>query len=371
MYQENSTESEDDFTAENHEITSHSQPGIGVLVRKEYKRRIKCEKEKNGDKVTSQHKNSNKEFASSFAMLPVFPENLNWNEAREKWLTWKKLFERALELKCFGKSQREKETILLMRGGNMIQDIAFNQQPAPGETLEVGTEQEMPVFDNLLKRCEYYFTINSHVVIDVERFRNIKQKEGESFCTFVANLRRLATLCSFGGNVEQEIKMQIMHGAQDRQFLIQQGICQDKSLAEIEAIGVRLEMTRSMFPQPDTSEVKKEPENKEELNAIQSHRHKDDNRAGGKWSARPQSNRGWQSDRGRDHRYQSNGNQYTNENGSKCGQCGMNHRPRDCSAYGKRCHNCGKMNHFESVCRQKRINFVNNEHEDAQVKRDY
>ena len=36
-----------------------------------------------------------------------------------------------------------------------------------------------------------------------------------------------------------------------------------------------------------------------------------------------------------------------------CGHCGTKHRPRECPAYGKTCLNCGKENHFASVCRQR------------------
>ena len=35
----------------------------------------------------------------------------------------------------------------------------------------------------------------------------------------------------------------------------------------------------------------------------------------------------------------------------KCGQCGYEHRPRNCPAYGKTCSKCGRKNHFQQVCR--------------------
>lgn len=37
----------------------------------------------------------------------------------------------------------------------------------------------------------------------------------------------------------------------------------------------------------------------------------------------------------------------------KCEYCGWEHAPQKCPAYGKRCKQCGKKNHFERVCRQK------------------
>ena len=32
--------------------------------------------------------------------------------------------------------------------------------------------------------------------------------------------------------------------------------------------------------------------------------------------------------------------------------CGRKHERNKCPAFGKQCHNCGKLNHFKSVCRQ-------------------
>ncbi len=34
----------------------------------------------------------------------------------------------------------------------------------------------------------------------------------------------------------------------------------------------------------------------------------------------------------------------------KCRNCGYEHEPRRCPAYNKRCHKCGKWNHFQSMC---------------------
>ena len=39
--------------------------------------------------------------------------------------------------------------------------------------------------------------------------------------------------------------------------------------------------------------------------------------------------------------------------GKICGKCGMSHPPRECPAWGKKCHNCGNKNHFSTQCRSK------------------
>ncbi|XP_071628027.1 uncharacterized protein [Temnothorax longispinosus] len=42
-----------------------------------------------------------------------------------------------------------------------------------------------------------------------------------------------------------------------------------------------------------------------------------------------------------------------------CSKCGRTHGYRECPAYGKTCHKCGRMNHFSSVCKAKVKNVKN------------
>ena len=39
----------------------------------------------------------------------------------------------------------------------------------------------------------------------------------------------------------------------------------------------------------------------------------------------------------------------------RCGKCGMSHPPRECPAWGKKCHKCGNKNHFSTQCRSKQL----------------
>ena len=44
---------------------------------------------------------------------------------------------------------------------------------------------------------------------------------------------------------------------------------------------------------------------------------------------------------------------HTRSKGKICGKCGTSHPPRECPAYGKKCHKCGNKNHFSTQCRSK------------------
>lgn len=311
--------------------------------------------------ASSQNSGGNPSF-SALSLLPVFPEGLKWNEAREKWTTWRPLAVRLLELRKDIRTQREKETILIARGGSMIQDIAFAQRPAPGEISEPDMSGEVPVFDNLLKRCDHYFTINSHVAIDIERFRNAKQENDETFCSFIARLRRLGNLCAFGGDMDLQLKMQILSGAKDRKLLIQQGILYDKSLMELETYAMRLEMSRDMMEGKESTHVIKEnPKPDEEaVSALREQRfnrfHRGEGRTNNSGRERPSGNAQRFLDRNRSQGKASFGRApaYHQDERKPCTRCARTHAANNCPAWNRKCNNCGRLNHFGAVCRQQK-----------------
>ena len=47
------------------------------------------------------------------------------------------------------------------------------------------------------------------------------------------------------------------------------------------------------------------------------------------------------------------GQRATGNQGKICGKCGTSHLPRECPAWGKKCHKCGNKNHFSTQCRSK------------------
>ena len=43
---------------------------------------------------------------------------------------------------------------------------------------------------------------------------------------------------------------------------------------------------------------------------------------------------------------------------NKCKNCSYEHAPMKCPAFGKECHKCGRLNHFQNRCRQKNVQQV-------------
>ena len=44
---------------------------------------------------------------------------------------------------------------------------------------------------------------------------------------------------------------------------------------------------------------------------------------------------------------------HSTSHGGNCGNCSSKHPPRRCKAFGKKCHGCGKLNHFITMCRSR------------------
>ena len=47
-----------------------------------------------------------------------------------------------------------------------------------------------------------------------------------------------------------------------------------------------------------------------------------------------------------------------------CGNCGSSHPLRQCLAYGKKCTECNKVNHFRVVCRSRRTRAMNDKEQE-------
>ena len=45
-----------------------------------------------------------------------------------------------------------------------------------------------------------------------------------------------------------------------------------------------------------------------------------------------------------------------------CGRSGTKHPKKNCLAFGQKCHRCGNLNHYQSLCRNKLVATVGEEH---------
>lgn len=286
-------------------------------------------------------------------LLPSWKDDMTVAEAREKWKTFITQFEKVILMQPGAFTENQKRVLLTVKGGQLIQKLL--------ETLDFNENvNSQNVYQEAKKVCSDYFDSNSMRLVDMTTFRNMAQNKDEPFTTYVARLRNKARVCQFG--VEQEaveVAQQIMNGAIDkREFLNSAVLFPDMKLADLERLGTRFEMTRSLRTEQShvakLMQTKSDPEEFQLVNAVFN---RDRGRAGNgeprreMAGPRGQSSVRYQPYGGRDSRGGSNFRKTSgdrHEGGQQeeylCDQyCGRRHVKGKCPAYGKRCDNCGKL----------------------------
>ena len=160
---------------------------------------------------------------------------------------------------------------------------------------------------------------------EIMTFRRAFKNVDETVSDYAMRLRRLATDCNYGSTVEKEIERQFVVGCNMEE--VQRKCCRTddldlKQVLEIatgfERINANVRNLRSPLDNPRHYSLHHIEQNR---------KHPDDRR--------------------------SNQNKEEQCSNYKCGYCGKEtHEKRSmCPARGSTCHKCGKLNHFQSVCR--------------------
>ena len=158
-------------------------------------------------------------------------------------------------------------------------------------------------------------------------FNRRNQEENESIEQYVTVIRKLAQTCNFCNCLSDSlIRDRLVLGIRDE--TIRKKLLQEKKLTLSRAldIGRSGETTNLRL-----KELKKPVGTEEEVNALKQ-------------------NKMMGNERRRKFR--------DTRRGGNCKYCGSNHQRGACPAFGQRCNNCGRQNHFAKVCLQKKYSPV-------------
>lgn len=333
--------SSDDSDELNLKLKQHEELARKLKAKIDAKRGMRAKEEPKRKKSHSESKTSKSKMP--LTAIDKFPE-VSYEEGRVKWPDWRDLFFAILEANPHINTQVEKRAALLLRGGPTVFKIDKIEMHSPDEVEDLDDRGEKPVFENLIKRCNFYFKRYAHEAIDLQRFSDAKQKKDEPFMTFLDRLKGLGRLCNIK-DTDLAFKMRVVSGAIHSSKLHEQGILLNSDLQTIIGVAMRIEAS-DITKKEENDLIKQEGEMLAALNQPGWH----GNNHPGTFRNFAQYRQQYRPRGGRSTPYTRFDGR--NPSAAKCGKCGRIHeRNARCIADGKQCNKCSKFNHFAEVCR--------------------
>ena len=211
-------------------------------------------------------------------------------------------------------------------------------------TLEFESEDDKAKPDKLIEAFERHCVGEVNEIYERYIFNNRQQQPaGESFDTFVGDLRRLVKTCGYGTVEESTIRDRIVLGIRDD--ATRKKLLLTRTLDLTNALDICRSSEATMRQLKDMTSPA-------ELKALrqQTARSSSPQRTSSRYRRRMTP--------GRYERHRSPSAERYDNVERRCKFCNGTHKPSKdlCKAYGATCAACGKKNHYASVCRSKRDN---------------
>ena len=236
------------------------------------------------------------------------------------WKAWKKVWSR-YEI-ATGISKQEP----LVRVSTLLSVIGEDATKA-FDAFEWGEDEDETKIEHVLAKFDAYCEPRTQVIYERYRFNNRKQEPGENIAAYLTELRTIAKNCQHEDITPEEIlRDRIVLGIRDDKMRERLLRCNDLTLQKAVDLIKAAEQTEHQVKLMGASA---------NVNALK--------------QGRSKNNRPSMPSRAANSKHQkqtSRGN---------CGRCGTSHAKQKCPAFGQKCHRCGNMNHYQSLCRSKTV----------------
>lgn len=232
----------------------------------------------------------------------------------KNWQTFKQKFEIYLEASNKVELEDKKKVAILL---NLAGDKALEVY----NTFKFTRDEEKNKLDKILHMFEEYCSPRKNIVYERFVFFNTTQKEGQSFDSFLTELKKNAATCEFDGQEESLIRDRIVFGIKDK--ATQERLLREPNLDLGKAANFcrAVEASKTQFREMEAT-------GGTIVDAV----------AKGK------------------EKFMKSARKNAEKEKRRCSKCDGNHEWGQCPAYGKLCAICKNKNHFARVCRTKKRN---------------
>lgn len=260
---------------------------------------------------------SNLQWAAPKAMSFEGNAAENYRRFKEHW----ELFEKT---ELAGRSEEVKCSYFLLcigeDGREIYKTLPFEKEET--STAEDGAVTWQRTIEEMKSAFKTYCEPRKNITFERHKFNTRNQNEGEHIDQYVTALRTLAKRCEFkeleSGLIRDRIVCGIRAQSVKERLLREADLTLNKAIDICRATEYSKEQAKSLHSDGKTESVDFIRNN--QLRKALNKREKEP--ASGK-----------------------------QQNRSSCRNCGRQHEPRACPAYGKRCNHCNKLNHFANSCR--------------------
>lgn len=249
------------------------------------------------------------------------PGQLNFRteggQLAERWKAWKETMSLYLDLAMKANTEKERCQAILYIIGEEGRTIHRTW------TFE---EDERDKVNPLLEKFEEYCIPKTNVTLERYKFNTRTQHENEQIDEYLTELRKLSINCNFGQLENELLRDRIVVGV--RSQTVKERMLRETDLT----LGKALDICRAE-EQSKTGIKIMDRKEKTEIDALQKRdpykKNYSEKHTNQKQQRQPKTTSGRQ----------------------RCQKCLLEHTPRSCPAFGKKCLSCGKFNHYAKACR--------------------
>ena len=250
----------------------------------------------------------------------VMDDNLTTN-----WNAWKKAWTRYEVATGVNKQEQ------LVRVSTLLSVIGEDAKIA-FDAFEWGETEDDSTIEDVLAKFDEYCEPRTQVIYERYRFNNRNQEPGESIASYLTELRTTAKNCQHESITPDEIlRDRIVLGIRDdkmRERLLRlNDLALQKAVDLIKAAEQTEQQVKLMSGNPGGTL---------NVNSLKQGSGKNNNRFKKTHQKREVSRH-------------------------LCGRSGTKHPKKNCLAFGQKCHRCGNLNHYQSLCRTKLVATVGEE----------